>query len=249
MSALDELRAFTIADLKACPPGTGVRVAVVDTGIDAALLGDHAADRSYAVATSGLMSTVERVAPGDVGHHGTSVASIIQRLAPEAELTSVRLVDALGRGSASALRTALEFCVREGFDVVNLSLGTRRRDLLLDVYDLVDRAAVDGVVLVAATDNAGTPDYPAACAALLGVDRASSDDPYFLGFRGGHRVAFLARGVDVEVWAKGGKSARVSGSSFACPHVAAFAARLKSARQGLHPFEVKTALSAAATHA
>ena len=247
MSALDDLRAFTIADLKACPPGTGVRVAVVDTGVDAVLLGEGAGDRSYAVATSGLMSAVERAPAGDVGHHGTAVASIIRSLAPDVELTSVRLVDELGRGSASALRTALDFCVREGFDVVNLSLGTRRRDLLLDVYDLVDRAAVEGVVLVAATDNAGTPDYPAACAALLGVDRATTDDPYYLGFRGGHRVSFVARGVDVEVWAKGGKVAKVSGSSFACPHVAAFAARLKAARRGLHPFEVKTALSAAAT--
>lgn len=249
MSALDDLRAFTIGDLKACPPGTGARVAVVDTGVDEAVLGPGAAERSFAVATTGLLSTVERAPPGDAGHHGSAVASIVRDLAPEAELHSVRLVDGLGRGSASALRTALEFCVREGYDVVNLSLGTRRRELLLDVYDLVDRAAVDGVVLVAATDNAGTPDYPAACAALLGVDRASTDDPYFLGFRGGHRVSFLARGVDVDVWAHGGGRARVSGSSYACPHVAAFAARLKSARRGLHPFEVKTALSAAATRA
>ncbi len=249
MSALDDLRGFTVADLKACPPGTGARVAIVDTGVDEEVLGEGAAARSFAVAATGLLSTVERVAPGDVGHHGSSVASIVRALAPEAELHSVRLVDALGRGSAAALRTALEFCVREGYDVVNLSLGTRRRELLLDVYDLVDRAAVDGVVLVAATDNAGTPDYPAACAALLGVDRASADDPFYLGFRGGHRVSFLARGVDVEVWARGGGRARVSGSSFACPHVAAFAARLKAARRGLHPFEVKTALSAAATRA
>ncbi len=249
MSALDDLRRFTIADLKACPPGTGARVAVVDTGVDADVLGPSAALRSFAVATSGLLSTVERAPPGDIGHHGSSVASIVRALAPEAELHSVRLVDALGRGSAAALRTALEFCVRERYDVVNLSLGTRRRELLLDVYDLVDRAAMEGVVLVAATDDAGTPDYPAACAALLGVDRASAEDPYFLGFRGGHRVAFLARGVDVEVWARGGGRARVSGSSYACPHVAAFAARLKAARAGLHPFEIKTALSAAATPA
>ncbi len=244
---LDGLRAFTLPALRDCPPGEGVRIAVVDSGIDPPLLGERAVERSFAVRRQGLLTAVERATPGDASHHGTAVASIVRSLAPGVDLTSVRVVDEFGRGSSEALRAALEFCVRERFDVVNLSLGTRRRELLLDLYDLVDQATMAGVVLVAATDNQGAPDYPAACAALLSVDRMETPDPFALRFRPGHRVAFLARGHDVAVHAPGGGELRVSGASFACAHVAAFACRLRAARASLLPFEVKTALHAAAT--
>jgi subtilisin len=240
------LRAFSPEMLRACPPGSGVRVAIVDSGVAPALLGDDAPRGSFHVRRQGLLTAVERCPPGDAHYHGTAVASILRELAPEASLSSVRVVDEQGRGSSEHLRAALDFCIRERFDVVNLSLGTRKRELLLDVYDLVDQAAVAGVVLVAATDNQGAPDYPAACTSLLSVDRFETRDPFALRFRPGHRVAFLARGHDVEVRSPDGTTLRVSGASFACPHVAAFAARLRAAWPALHPFEVKTALHAAA---
>jgi subtilisin family serine protease len=235
---------FNRDDLLACPPGDGVRVAIVDSGIAPALLGPGAASRSFRVRARGVLTAVEPCEPGDVSHHGTAVASIVQAVAPGAELTSVRVLDDDGRGSALALRAALEFCVRQRFDVVNVSLGTRRREVLLDLYELVDQAAVAGVICVSATDNAGLPDYPSACTSLIAVDRLDDADPFALRFRAGHRVAFLARGHDVDVAAPDGSRRTVSGASFACPHVAGFAARLRSARPGLLPFAVKTALHA-----
>jgi hypothetical protein len=79
------------------------------------------------------------------------------------------------------------------------------------------------------------------------VDRIDTPDPFTLRFRPGHRVAFLARGHDVPVRSPTGAPLRVSGASFACPHVAAFACRLRAAWSALQPFEIKTALHAAAT--
>jgi subtilisin family serine protease len=246
LSRLEALRTFTLDDLRACPPGMGVRVAVVDSGVAAPLLGPQAEARSFFVRKSGLLCAVERCPPGDALQHGTAVASIVREVASEAEITSVRVVDDVGRGSADALRAALNFCVRERFDVVNLSLGTRNRDLLLEVYDLVDQAAVCGVVLVSATDNRGPPDYPAACTSLIAVDRMASDDPFALRFREGHRIAFLARGHEVEVQAPAGAPRRVTGASFACAHVSGFAARIRARMPSLRTFEIKTALHAAA---
>jgi subtilisin len=228
--------------LQACPPGTGVRVAIVDSGVAPELLGNHSESLSFRVKSSGLLATVERCPPGDVRQHGTAVASIVRSLAPEAELTSVRVLDDLGRSQARSLKIALEFCIRQGFDVVNVSLGTRQPDVILDLYEIVDQAAMAGVILVCATDNSGTPDYPAACSSLISVDRLQSSDPYALQFRTGHRVAFLARGVQVPVLSPHGSQHFVSGSSYACPHVSAFAARLRSAQQSLQPFEIKTLL-------
>jgi len=235
---------FTRDDLLACPPGTGVRVAIVDSGVAPAVLGAGAERRSFRVRARGVLTAVEACAPGDVSHHGTAVASIVRAVAADVELTSVRVVDDEGRGSATALRAALEFCVRQRFDVVNLSLGTRRREVLLDLYELVDQAAVAGVVCVSATDNGGLPDYPSACTSLIAVDRLDHPDPFALQYRVGHRVAFLARGQDVEVGAPDGGRRLVSGASFACPHVTGFAARLRAAHPGLLPFAVKTALHA-----
>jgi len=244
---LGGLRAFSMPMLRECPPGTGVRAAIIDSGVAPDLLGPLAPQRSFHVRRQGLLTTVEPCPPGDVHHHGTAVASILRELAPEVDLTSIRVVDEQGRGSSEHLRAALDFCVRERFDVVNLSLGTRKRELLLDVYDLVDQAATAGVILVAATDNQGAPDYPAACTSLLSVDRMESDDPFALRFRPGHRIAFLARGHNVAVRTPANATLRVSGASFACPHVAAFACRLRAAWRGLLPFEIKTALHAAAS--
>lgn len=217
---------------------------MVDSGVAAAFLGDPSEDRSFRVRSRGVLTAVEACAAADVAHHGTAVASILRSLVPEAEITSVRVVDDDGRGSATALKAALEFCVRRGFDVVNLSLGTRRREVILDLYELVDQAAVAGVICVAAADNSGLPDYPSACTSLIAVDRLDDPDPYALRYRAGHRVAFLARGHAVEVEAPDGSRRRVSGASFACPHVAAFAARLRAARPRILPFEVKTVLHA-----
>lgn len=244
---LDGLRAFSREHLRSCPPGTGVRVAIIDSGVAPELLGEHAPQRSFYARRQGLLTVVERCHPGDIHYHGTAVASILREIAPEIILSSVRVLDDQGRGSSENLRAAIEFCVRERFDVVNLSLGTRKRELLLDIYDLVDQASVAGVILVAATNNQGAPDYPAACTALLSVDRMETPDPFELRFRPGHRIAFLARGHDISVSAPGGATMQVSGASFACPHVAAFASRLRAAWSGLHPFEIKTALHAMAT--
>ena len=245
VTSLRSLRSFSLEDLRACPPGQGVRVAIVDSGVDASLLGPDANSRSFCVRSAGLLQAVEPCVAGDVQHHGTAVASILRELVPAAELTSVRVLDEQGRGSSIALRTALEFCIRQRFDVVNLSLGTRKPDHRLELYDLVDQAMIANVVLVCATDNQGTPDYPAACTALLSVDRMDATDPFALKFRAGHRVAFLARGMHVNVKAPTGETRTVSGSSYACPHVAAFATRVRAAVPGLHPFEVKTALHSA----
>lgn len=242
-------RAFTVDDLRQCPAGDDVRVAIVDSGVGAGLLGPGADERSFVVRQRGLLGAVERCEAGDVLSHGTAVASIVREVAPRASLTSVRVVDERGVGTPDGLRLALDFCVRERFDVVNVSLGTRQRDALLELYDLVDRAQVAGVALVAATDNRGPPDYPAACTSLVSVDGMASDDPFCLGFRPGHRVAFLARGRDVPVWSPQGQRRSVSGSSFACAHVSGFAARLLAWRRGLRPFEVKTLLHAAAVGA
>ncbi len=128
-----------------------VRVAVVDSGVDTA----HAAFagltiRTFGIVAKGLGLAVEPCDSGDGSGHGTACAGIVHKVAPFAEIVSVRALGPDGRGSRDALIASLRFCVREGFEVVNLSLGVdmpksappRPTDQksLLDLYEVADEA-------------------------------------------------------------------------------------------------------------
>src|SRR5262245_58570947 len=133
--------------------GRGVRVAVVDSGIDREhpLVGGIA--RSVAVVSHEDEISVEEDDGGDLNGHGTACAGIIRSLAPDVELTSVRVLGADSTGSGDILLSGLRWSVDEGYDVVNMSLSTRKREWALDLHELVDRAYFRGAVLVCSAHN------------------------------------------------------------------------------------------------
>ncbi|MRG97737.1 S8 family serine peptidase [Polyangium spumosum] len=235
-----------------------VRVALVDSGVDAShpwLAG--AEIRSLRVEKKGEGFTVCPDEPVDRSGHGTACAGIIHRLAPFAEITSVCVLSPEGRCSRDGLLAATRFCVREGFDVVNLSLGIdlpkgaplRPTDYksIVELYEIADVAYTAGVVLVASGPNASAfRTYPGRFKSLIGVGRASSDDPEFLKTEITVDWEILAPGNDVLAPALGGGERRWTGTSFAAPHVAAHVARLREARADLSIQDIKAALHALA---
>lgn len=136
---------------------TAVRVAVIDSGIDADFPGPVAARSVFA--------------PGvDVLSHGGVVARIIARLAPAAVFLDGRVFgDRLGT-SAVAVASAIAWAVDNEAHVINLSLGLRESRTVL--ADAVAAALTAGVILVAPAPARGGPVYPAAYA---GVIRATGD--------------------------------------------------------------------------
>jgi subtilisin len=102
--------------------GAGVRVCVLDSGIelDHPLIGP--VQRSVAVTKEGDEITIADDDRGDLCGHGTACAGIIRLLAPECELASVRVLGAGYTGSAPVLLAGLEWAIAEGFDIVNMSL-------------------------------------------------------------------------------------------------------------------------------
>jgi len=106
--------------------GDGVKVAVIDTGIDFCHP-DLAAN--YLEGTNFLDSSQP---PRDDNGHGTHVAGIIAApqngtgvvgVAPNAKLLAAKVLDASGAGSLSTIVSALDWAVQKGARVVNLSLG------------------------------------------------------------------------------------------------------------------------------
>lgn len=244
----------TLGDLQIDREGKGVAVAVVDSGVDMSHPWFAGADiEAFAIEQKGPQFAIERTTAGDASGHGTACAGIILRLAPRVKLVSVRALGADGRGSREALVTALRFCVREGYAVVNLSLGidvpkaaplkpTDYRSVL-DLYEIADEAFTKRVMFIAAGPNvASLRTYPGRAKSLIGVGRATFADAERLetSFTADYEV--LAPGSDVVAPALGGGERKWTGTSFACPHVAGHVARIIAGRPSRTPAEVRWTL-------
>jgi subtilisin family serine protease len=242
------------AELPLDRSGRGVRVAIVDSGVDPHHPWLDGAKLSHVgIEKQGEIFLIKPSEPGDQSGHGTACAGIIHRMAPEAELVSVRAFGPDGRCSRDGLLTALRWCVRERFSVVNLSLGIdfprgaplRPNDYksIVELYEVADAAHTAQVVLVASGPNASSyRTYPGKFKSLIGVGRGSFTDPEQLRTEVTLDYEILAPGNDVLGPALPAGERHWTGTSFAAPHVTAHVARLRAARPSLSVDAVKTAL-------
>lgn len=231
--------------------GEGVRVAVIDSGIEWSVLAERARQRgSEAYPIEGavfrpngppLPYTGRQSSP-----HGTTVADIILTLAPRARLYSA---DVFAFGSVSTVETVLA-ALQHALDVwrvhiVNLSLGIVEQRLQASprrwqLLQMVEQAYYRDVLVVAAAhnDHPFTRSYPAVFAPpLLSVDKAIFADPLQVAYRLHEQIEFQAHGRGYL-----GPFATEPATSWAAAHLTGIAARLLSLQPGLKPFEIKTLL-------
>ncbi|MBX6377018.1 MAG: S8 family peptidase [Clostridia bacterium] len=216
--------------------GEGVRVAVLDTG----------ADLGHPDLSANLAGGYNAIEPGrpplDDNGHGTHVCGIIAAagtgkgsvvgVAPAARLYTVKVMDRYGRGHLSDLIEGLAWCVDNGMQVVNLSLGSPESNASFELA--IRNAARAGLLLVAAAGTAGPgPDsvmYPARYADVLAVAAVDRCDRLAPFSSRGPQIDLAAPGVDVlSTWP--GTYAEQRGTSAAAPHVAGVAALVLA----LHP--------------
>jgi subtilisin family serine protease len=229
--------------------GAGVRVCLVDSGVDET-------HPDVGVLAGGLW-TVERsddvrrgrfrvIADdrGDVAGHGTACVSIIRRLAPEVDLTSVRIVGARLGGDGGALIAALRWAVEQRFDLINVSLSTRRHAFKEELHDLVDHASFAGGVVVASAHNSPVDSYPWRFASVISTGSHARSDPWHLEVNSRPPVDFFAAGVNIDAARPGGGRIRVSGNSFAAPHVTGLLAVVRSKHPHLGPAQLRHVLTA-----
>ncbi|MFF5973977.1 S8 family serine peptidase [Streptomyces sp. NPDC012769] len=166
--------------------GTGVRIAVLDTGVDKT----HDDLRTQVVGEKNFSAspdTVDRVG------HGTHVASIAagtgaksggrhKGVAPGAEVISGKVLDDEGHGDDSAVIAGMEWAVAEGADVVNVSLGGPDSPGVDPLEATVDRLSAEkGTLFVVAAGNEGeagasTVGSPGSADAALTVGAVDHDD-------------------------------------------------------------------------
>lgn len=230
--------------------GRGVRVAVIDSGIDAQhpdLVGKVKSSVEAFVETSRITF---RPAPAtDSAGHGTACAGIISQIAPEAELHSIKVLGPNASGSGGAFLAGLDYAIRHKMRVINLSLGTTKPQYHGPLHDLLDRAYQSGCIVVAAANNLPQPSFPSIfSSSLLSVVKGENRDPFQFGYRYGEVIELVAPGVQVRTTWPGGGYRQLTGNSFACPHISGIIALLLDAYPNLTPFEIKTLLYAIAQH-
>ena len=246
LSAIDREWAMGDAD------GTGVTVAIIDSGIE----GDHPAVggrlvRSVRVEPGATQDddpvVGEDLEPIDVVGHGTACAGIIHSIAPGADLVSVRVLGADNRARGIVFAAGLEWAIANGAQVVNLSLSSKSDALFGLFHDLADQAYFANTLLVCAANNMPGNSYPSLFASVVSVAAHDLADPAAWFYNPRPPVEFGARGVDVEVaWRQKGRMI-ATGNSFAAPHLAGYAALIRARHPDASPFEVKAILAATAT--
>ncbi|MCP5068549.1 MAG: S8 family serine peptidase [bacterium] len=212
--------------------GKGVRVAVIDSGVDAGheeLAGRVVASHD----TTGYGPSADR--------HGTAVAGLIAAqpgngmgawgAAPGAEILSIKACQPAGQNELDArcwsasVAAAIDLALEEGARVVNLSIAGPSDPL---VERVIGAALAKGAIVVAASGNGGAhaePSYPGAIEGVLAVTAIDADGRLFRQATRGDFVDVAAPGVEVIAPAPDGYPA-LSGTSFATAFVSSAAALL-----------------------
>jgi subtilisin len=227
--------------------GSGVRVAVLDSGVDGSHPMIGKLERSVGVmADDHGEFTVTDCDPTDTAGHGTACAGIISSIAPGALLTSVRVLTNGKHGTGAGLIAGLRWAIDEGYDVINMSLSTGRPQFLLTLHELADRAYFRRCVLVASAHNLPVLSFPWPFASVISVASHDQPDPEVYYYNPAPPVDFYAHGMRVEVAWPGGKRIRSTGNSFATPHIVGICARILGKHPMLTPFQLKSVLYQAA---
>lgn len=225
--------------------GKGVKIAVVDSGVDA----DHSLIDGRVAGYVAIEVSAEGEVVFDEGQHedtsghGTACAGIVLGIAPECELYSVRVMGRRG-GKGAALVAGIRWALEQGMQVANLSLGTTKKDFFGVLHEVTDEAYFRHVPLITAANNFPIPSFPCEYASVVSVASHETNDPYLFYYNPAPPTEFGAFGIDVPAAWKGGGVSKVTGNSVAAPHITGIVARLLEKHPSLTVFQVKAILRA-----
>ncbi|MGI5377913.1 type VII secretion-associated serine protease mycosin [Streptomyces sp. CA-251387] len=235
--------------------GEGVRVAVIDTGVDVknpqlTPAVDVKSGRNYLPKNlkddnGNKIQRGREDGTTDVVGHGTKVAGIIAArpakgtgfvgLAPKATIIPIQQNDAEGHGDTKTLAAAIDYAANEAkADIINISQDTANAVVpTSSLKRAVDNALAKEIVIVASAGNDGLDGnvkktYPASYDGVLAVAAADRNNERAAFSQSGDFVDVAAPGVDMVSTVPGGGHCADNGTSFSAPYVAGIAALIKA---------------------
>ncbi|MFI0808467.1 type VII secretion-associated serine protease mycosin [Streptomyces echinatus] len=242
--------------------GKGMKVAVIDTGVDTsnpqltaavnASLGANFLPKKDKKGQPIEDRGNEKGTTDTVGH-GTRVAGIIAArpmkgtgfvgLAPEATIIPIKQNDSEGHGTASTLVTAIRHAIKEKADVINISQDTAGAAPDEDLHRAVEDALAANIVVVASAGNDGLDGnskntYPASYEGVLAVAASDRNNERAAFSQPGDFVGVAAPGVDMISTVPKGGHCSDNGTSFSAPYVAGVAALIKAKHRRWTPRQI-----------
>jgi subtilisin family serine protease len=237
--ALAKLR---LPEAHALSRGANVVVAVIDSGIDV----DHP---ELANTIAGRFDALGGKEGPHV--HGTGIAGAIvahaklMGSAPSARILAIRAFGAAPNGAESTsfvILKSLDYAAAHGAQIVNMSFAGPKDPLL---ERGIAASATRGMVLVAASGNAGPkspPLYPAANPDVIAVSATDAHDGLFPASNRGSHIAVAAPGVDIFLPAPDGKYQMTSGTSFSAAYISGLAALMMERNPQIRPEDLRAIL-------
>ena len=221
--------------------GSGVVVAVLDTGATFTHpdLQGHYLTGYNALAPDTLPWDIADGVNNDEVGHGTMVAGIIARLAPQATIMPVRVLNGDGIGTIFALVQGIHYANTHGARVINMSFGCSVQTGALN--DALDESETMGVLVVAAAGNNNVNSVlpPATGHGTLTVGAVEADNTKSPYSNYGSFVRVVAPGSYIRSTFADGGYATWSGTSFATPFVSAEAALMFSVAPALNGGQIR----------
>jgi len=233
--------------------GTGVKIAVIDTGADL----NHP-DLTSAIA-GGYSAVDYTTSYQDDNGHGTHVAGIIGArnngtgivgTAPDASIYAVKALDNNGSGYNSDVIEGINWAIQNRMDIISMSLGSSQGSTALQ--NACNTAYNKGVLLVAAAGNTGTASakatqdtigYPARyTTSVISVGAVDPNNARAYFSSTGKELEVVAPGVNIQSDYLNGQYATMSGTSMATPYVAGDLALLKQANPTLTNVQLRALL-------
>jgi subtilisin family serine protease len=223
--------------------GDNITIAIIDSAIDAA----------HPELAGAITDFFDALGSKEGPHvHGTGIAGAIvshARLmgsAPAAKILAIRAFGTAQNGSESTsfvIVKSLDYAASHGARIVNMSFAGPKDPV---VERGVAAAATRGMVLVAASGNAGAkspPLYPAANPNVIAVSATDASDKLFPASNRGAHIAIAAPGVDIFLPAPDGKYQMTSGTSFSAAYISGLAALILERNPALKPEQLRTILT------
>jgi subtilisin family serine protease len=223
--------------------GMNVTIAVIDSGIDI----------KHPELANSVADSFDALGSSEGPHvHGTGIAGAIvahARLmgsAPEARLLAIRAFGAGSKGAESTsyvILKGLNYATEHGAQIINMSFAGPKDPL---IERGIAATASRGIVMVAASGNAGAkspPLYPAANPNVIAVSGTDAQDKLFAASNRGNHIAIAAPGADIFLPAPDEKYQITSGTSFSAAYVSGVAALVLERNPALKPNDVRALLT------